>query len=519
VTTLADLTRRAHRRYANQPAIFTGIGWQTFAELGTLARRTANRLLESGCRPGDRIITALDNRPQVLVIDHALFLAGLVRVAVSSRLHGREIAAITRDSEAVVAICEPKHVEPLTAQRASLPQLHMIAAERGGDLTLAELVGPGIADNEPDVPAPSAEDVAALMYTSGTTGEPKGAVVTHGGWLAMVRAFWSELPPSGPGDVVLHAAPMSHFGGSAGSAYTFRGAGVLPVPRFEPDRILRLVHEHDVTVLPLVPTMLKELTAAAERTPANLSTLRAVPYGGSAISAPALARAHDAFGDVLYQCYGLSEALAPLTVLPARDHRYAPGVPLPDRLSSAGRPGPEVELAIMDDHGAAVAAGIDGEVWVRGVAVMPGYWRKPEQSGEVLSDGWFRTGDIGHLDENGHLYLVDRRRDVILSGGFNIYPSEVERAIADLPVVHEVVVFGVPHERWGEAVGAVVVLRPGCSATAEDVVNACRSRLASYKKPVYVEFADQLPVSATGKLRRREIRDRYWARADRKLGQ
>src|SRR5690606_15508335 len=268
----------------------------------------------------------------------------------------------------------------------------------------------------------------------------------------------------------------------------------LPVAKFEPERILRLVEQHRVTVLPLVPTMMKELTAAAEHASYDLSSLRAIPYGGSAISAAGAARARDVFGDVLYQCYGLSEALAPLTVLSARDH--ADARTYPDRLTSAGRPLPEVELVVTDAAGVAVPPGVMGEVRVRGEQVMPGYWRRPEHTAEVLlPDGWLRTGDIGRLDADGYLHLVDRQRDIIVSGGFTIYPSEVERAIAAHPDVDDVIVVGIPHERWGEAVAAVVVPRPGADLSTDDVIKACTDRIAAYKKPVHVEIVAELPVS------------------------
>jgi acyl-CoA synthetase (AMP-forming)/AMP-acid ligase II len=512
--TLADLARRAHQRYARSPAVYDGTGWWSFAELGAAARRTANRLLALGLSPGDRVVIALANCPESLVLDHAVFLSGLVRVAVSHRLHGRELAQIAADCGAAAVVCEAGHAEALAAAPAPGPRV--IA----GPDAVADLTGPGGDEADPDVPPPAPDSVAALMYTSGTTGDPKGAIATHRGWMAMVRAFWAALPPIGPGDVVAHLAPMSHFGGSAGAACTLAGAAAVPVRRYDPHAALALCADLGVTVLPLVPTMLKDLTAAAERDLVTLPALRAVPYGGSAISAHAAARAGAVFGDVLYQCYGLSEALAPITVLSAANHLVPAGADLPARLASAGRPVPEAEIQVTAPDGAPCPAGTHGEIRIRGAQVTPGYWNCPDETAKVLTpDGWLRTGDVGYLDQDGFCYLVGRDRDVIVSGGFNVLPAEVERAIAALPGVQEVVVFGVPHERWGEAVAAVVVPRDGHRLTADDVVSACRARLASYKKPVHVEFAAQLPVSATGKHRREQIRDRYWSDRFRQIGE
>ncbi|BCJ36199.1 ligase [Actinocatenispora thailandica] len=539
-TTLAVLTRRAHERYPSAPAVLGASGGLDFAALGAAARRIAYRLDRRGLRAGDRVLLALANCAELMLCEHALFGSGLVRVAVSERLHPREIAGIAADCAAALVVCEPAaapavrdllHRDEATARTVVLP-----AAEA------AALAEPGVPDRWPDRPLPGADDLAALMYTSGSTGRPKGAMVSQRGWVAMLRGFWAALPPLGPGDVAVHAAPMSHFGGSVGTAVTLRGGAAVPVRRFDPGAVLDTVARHGATVLPSVPTMLKSLTEAAAGRD-DLGCLRAIPYGGSGISAPAAARAQQVFGTVLYQCYGLSEALAPVTVLDARDH--AAGGP---RLAAAGRPTPEVEIRIVPADGqppeaaatgsvgqggagpATATGGSDvdgaassepiGEVWLRGDCVLPGYWARPEATAAARTPGgWFRTGDVGRIDADGYLYLVDRISDVIVSGGFTVYPSEVERAIAELPEVADVVVFGVSHERWGEAVAALVVPAAGAALSTADVVQACRDRLASYKKPLQVEIADSLPTSSTGKVARRALRAAAWARHERHVGQ
>jgi acyl-CoA synthetase (AMP-forming)/AMP-acid ligase II len=223
---------------------------------------------------------------------------------------------------------------------------------------------------------------------------------------------------------------------------------------------------------------------------------------------------------VLVQVYGLSEALVPLAALSPAAHSYEKGRPLPSRLSSAGRVSPFVELRIIGESGSELSQGEVGEVTVRGDTVMAGYWRRPDLTAEMIDDeGWARTGDVGFVDDDGFLHIVDRKKDVIVSGGFNIYPAEVERVIAGLEEVSEVVVVGTPSERWGEAVKAVVVVRPGFELDADRVVDVCRRNLASYKKPVEVEFVDYLPKGSTGKILRRELRDREWSGKERRVGQ
>lgn len=504
-STLLTLTRVAHERYARHPAVTDGQQSLTFAELGRAARGLAASLSAYGLQAGDRVVWALHNRPDVLVIEHALFGSGLVRVALSARLHPREIASIAHDAGAAAIFCEPAAKDELTALFDDVDAAPLVAtvgpelaALSAGPSPARSSTGPGV-DSWPSWPAPDPDDIAALMYTSGTTGEPKGAIVTHRAWLAMTRGFWSALPPVGPGDVVLHCAPMSHFGGSVGSAVTLRGGAAVTLARFAADTTLDLVAHHRATVLPCVPTILTKISAAAgDRS--DLTSLRAVVYGGSGIARQDAGKAAEVFPGRLYQCYGLAEALAPLTVLDARDHEGP-------ALETAGRPLPEVELMIKTDS--RDADDDCGEICVRGAPVTIGYWGRPDATVAAIDPaGWFNTGDVGYLDDNGMLRLVDRARDVIISGGFTVYPSEVERALREAPEVADAVVFGLPDQRWGETVTAVVVPADrDHPPSADDIIAFCRSRLASYKKPTRVRFADQLPIASTGKVDRRSLQD------------
>ena len=519
-SSVADLVRHSYERFSGSPALFVDGSWLTFAELECKAASIARSLAELGAGVGDRVVIALHNRPEVVAIEHALFLTNRVRVALSARLHPREVAAIARDCDARVLICESSHATAIRADDGLLPEAVAIVTAvptAGAAASLDELASRSAGGIEPT--QARADSVVALMYTSGTTGQPKGAIVTNRAWTAMLDAVWAELPPIGPGDVVLHAAPMSHFSGSLGYAYTLRGAATTTLGRFRVDETLETIERSRVSAVPLVPTMLKDLTVAAESGRYDLSSLRAIPYGGAAIAPTALARAQRAFGDVLYQFYGLSEALIPLTALSAADHRHAPSGPVPDRLSSAGRITPHVDLRIVDGGGQPVATGEIGEIRVRGDVVTPGYWNQPNQSAESFGDGWFRTGDLGLLDQAGYVHILDRSKDVIVTGGFTVYATEVEQVIEALDAVAEVVVVGVPSERWGEGIVAVVVRRPGHEIGSEEVIEVCEARLAAYKRPVKVEFVDMLPRTSTGKISRREVRDRFWQGRPRNVGE
>lgn len=520
---MGAILARSYKRYAARPAIL-GDGWEaSFAHLERRVYRLANALVSLGIEQGDRVVIWLENTPEFLEIEQAIFVSGYVRTALSPRLHVREVVDIINDCTASVVLTDAGRATELARRRSDMPSLCSLVgvgdADQDGVVGYADLLASAPAD-PPTRTTTAVGDVAVLLYTSGTTGRPKAAMLTHHNWMAMVRNLMAELPLIDDTDVLLHAAPMSHLSGSIGSAYYLRGAAIATMRRFEATEVLRMVEELRVTVLPVVPTMLASLTAAAEMGEYDLSSLRAIPYGGSAVSPETLLRAAAVFGDVLVQFYGLSEALVPLTALPPSGHWSVPGQPPPARLTSAGRPTPFVELRIAQEDGSESPSGQPGDIHVRGDSVMLGYWNRPDATADMINpEGWARTGDVGYLDEDGYLYIVDRKRDVIVSGGFNVYPAEVERAITFLPEVDEVVVIGTPHSHWGETVTAVITLRTGCELTPEQVISVCQEHLASYKKPTTVEFVDKLPKTSSGKLLRREVRAHYWAGHERRVGQ
>jgi long-chain acyl-CoA synthetase len=521
--TLATILERSYSRFASRTALVDGDRRLTYAELGDLAHRTAIALTDSGLEPGDRVVLLSGNRADFVVVEHALFVSGLVRVTPSVRLHAKEVAYIVNDCDARILVVEDNRVEDVRSildEMGSVERVVVLGEAPEADrrfVALGDLLRSTGAKKRWEPPV--AGDVASLLYTSGTTGSPKGATLTHANWVAMVRNSLTELPLVDEADVVLHVTPMSHLSGYLAIQYFARGAAHVVLRRFDLAETLRAIGEFGVTALPIVPTMLNRLVLEGEEGNYDLSSLRVVTYAGSPIAPDRLARGRKVFGDVLVQFYGLSETPIPLSALSPRDHAFEPGSPLPDRLSSAGRVNPFVELKIVGPDGKELPIGEVGEIMVRGDIVMAGYWGKPEKTAEMIDpEGWAATGDLGRLDRDGYLYVVDRMKDTIITGGYNVYPTEVENTISTLEAVQEVAVVGMPDERWGESVKAVVVPRPGHDLSVEDVVAVCRDNLADYKKPRSMEFVEELPKTGSGKVMRRKIRDRYLAEQRRRVG-
>lgn len=515
--TVASCLADAEERFADAPSLLCPHGWATFAEVGEMASAAARLLGEALVGQGDRVVICLPNSAVFRVLDHAVLRHGMVRVALSARLHLREVLAISVDAGASAVCIPPEQAAGLEAlfTEAGHPISVLPFSDGGEGTTIRDLLAPGPSDEVGSVIAPT--DLAMLLYSSGTTGEPKAAMITHETWMAHARNSLDCLPPIGVGDVVLAVAPMAHFGGSIALDCSFAGAATVPLADSGAAEILAATREYGVTVLPLAPVLLSRITDQVRAEASEPLRLRAIPYGGSAIDWRDLAQAAKLFPGALYQFYGLAEALVPVSCLSADDHDDAV------RLLAGGDADSVIARRIFESCGTPVT-GVDGRITahntlaVRAPAMMSGYWKQPELTASVLdSEGWFSTGDVADFGADGLLTVNGRADDVIITGGFNVQPQEVERVIAGLDIAREVCVFDVPHPVWGAAIHAAVVLDSPLAAVPKPdqllaVIRAhCAGELADYKKPLAVHAVHSMPRNPAGKLLRRMLRAEFGA--------
>jgi len=517
---VGHLLTRAAWRWPQRPAWLEGDAVVTFSEAEARVNRLAGALLALGGRPGDRIGMLIPNCSQGLETILAPMKAGMGVVPMNIRLHPGEHEYMLNDSGARILVYHQDFRTHLAAIRGNLKSVErFIAVGSGekGDLDFEDIQA-GRPATPPEVRI-QPDDLAWLFYTSGTTGRPKGAMLTHRNLLAMVQIFLLDLNPARETDVLLHAAAITHGSGISIFHHIARGAAsAFPATRsFEPRKIFEAVQRYRVTTMFLAPTMIHMLTTSGAHGDYDLASLHTVFYGGGPMYVEQQQAAVRMFGPIFCQLFGQGEAPMLCTTLPKAEHLAADDPVKQRRLASAGRETTAVRVRVVDDEDRDTPPGTPGEIVVRGDLVMKGYWGKPEATAETLRNGWLHTGDVGHLDADGYLYITDRKKDMIISGGANIYPREVEEIICTHPAVHEVAVVGVPDEKWGESVRAVVVLRPGARATEAEIIEHCRQHLASYKKPASVDFLPELPKNAYGKILKRELRERYWAGRERRV--
>ena len=517
---VGHLLTRAALRWPNRHAWIEGDAVVTFQEAEARVNRLARGLRSLGASSGDRVGMLVPNCRQGLETILAPMKAGMGVVPMNVRLHPSEHEFMLNDSGARVLVYHEdlrSHLSSIRDRLETVERFVVIGQGEPSDLVFEELVAGG----SPAAPTAVVErdDLAWLFYTSGTTGRPKGAMLTHRNLLAMAQIFLLDLNPARETDVLLHAAAITHGSGVSIFHHIARGAAsAFPTTRaFEPRRIFEAIQRYRVTTMFLAPTMIHMLTTSGVQREYDLSSLHTIFYGGGPMYVEQQQEAVSTFGPIFCQLFGQGEAPMVCTTLPKSEHAPGDDPAARRRLASAGRETTGVQVRILDDHDDPVPPGTSGEIAVRGDLVMKGYWNRPAATAETLRNGWLHTGDIGHLDEDGYLYVTDRKKDMIISGGSNVYPREVEEVICTHPAVLEVAVIGVPDEKWGESVKALVVPRPAAQVSEADIIEHCRRHLASYKKPTSVAFLSELPKNAYGKILKRELREPYWASRNRNV--
>jgi acyl-CoA synthetase (AMP-forming)/AMP-acid ligase II len=500
---VADVVREIASERGERAAIRHRDRELTYGELDARSNRLAQALLALGARKGSRVAYLDRTAPEVVELLFATSKIGAVTVPLNWRLAPRELSVILEDARPRVLVAGSTYAGlagELTADLSPAPELIVVGAGYEHLLAAHDPVDPGVRGDS--------GDVVLQLYTSGTTGVPKGVLTTHRNLAAAAETspHWAFDCDS----VSLTPLPMFHIGG-IGWAFLglWNGATTILVSEFDPEAVLDVLEQKRVTNAVFVPTMLQLLTAVPGAAERDYSALRSIAYGASPITTPVLKAALRTFGCPLYGVYGLTESTGGVIQLDPADHD--PDGPRRHLLRSAGRPFPWVELRIADPAtGAVLGTGEVGEVWLRAPNVTPGYFNRPAETEAALSgDGWLRTGDGGYVDEEGYLFLTDRIKDMIVSGGENVYPIEVEEALAQHPDVVDVTVIGVPHERWGEAVKALVVKRADSAPAADELIAFARERLAGYKLPRSIDFVDEFPRTPSGKVLKRELRERY----------
>ncbi|MHB8894564.1 MAG: o-succinylbenzoate--CoA ligase [Candidatus Geothermincolia bacterium] len=484
----------------------------TNIEFNRRVNKLANSLADVGITRGERVAALFPNNPEFLELLFAAGKVGAIMVPLNFRLAPPELAYILDDCGANVLV----YTHDFAFQAAALKELatgvkHFIAVGQGneGDTDYEAWISPA-SDAEPEVPREvTLDDPHFIMYTSGTTGRPKGAVLTHGNtlWNGVNAILMYTLSEA---DTNLVAAPLFHIGGlSAAATPTIYSGGKVVLTRFfVPDQVLEFIEKYGVTTMFGIPIMFLLMSMSEKFETTDMSSIRAMIAGGAPCPVPLIEKYQDK-GVVFSQGYGLTETAPAVSALPEDD--------IVRKRGSAGKPCFHVEIKIFDEEDKELPQGEMGEIVIKGPNVFKEYWKMPEETARALKDGWFHTGDMGRMDEEGYLYIVDRKKDMIISGGENIYPAEVEECIFAHPMVADVGVVGMHDQKWGEAPLALVVRVEGQEPSEEDIINFCKDRLARYKTPKKVIFVDELPRTPTGKILKKELRAMYVEGGDRSI--
>jgi acyl-CoA synthetase (AMP-forming)/AMP-acid ligase II len=510
---VGTLWTKTARSFPDNLSIAYGDYELTYQQANERINKLANGLRGLGIKKGSNVAILLHNCPEFIEALYACFKAGLGAVPINFRLHPKECSFIVANSESQAVVLGEDFRDSLYALKGEMPRVKhyiCITDPLEGMVTYENLIKDQSAvfrDEEVE-----RDHLAWIFYTSGTTGRPKGAMLTHHNLMVMTMNFFADMCPLGPEDAILHAAPLSHGSGLYCLPNVAKGAAhvILKSKTFDPKIVFETIQRRRVTNMFLAPAMIKRLITSPEIDRYDLGSLKCIHYGGAPIYVEDLKASVKKLGQIFVQLFGQAEAPMTISYLRQEEHLLKGTEEQMKRLTSAGIPRTDLEVKIVEDQDRDLPPGQMGEIVVRGEVVMKGYWKNPEATAETLRGGWLHTGDLGIMDEKGYVYILDRAKDMIISGGENIYSREIEDVILKHPAVHEVAVIGVPDEKWGEAIKAFVALREGQKATEEEIINFCKEHLASYKKPKSVEFIDAIPKNPYGKVLKRDLREKYW---------
>lgn len=514
---IGSLVVRAARFWGDRIALKDEQKTVTYSELDERSNRLVNALNDLGVNKGDRVGVLAWNRAEIVEAEVALYKGGFIRVPINARLSAQEAVHVCNDSQASVLIVDPQHLEAATLALAECPTVSHILV-MGTDVaenSLEAALSNASADLE--LPDLSTEDVAVLHYTSGSSGVLKAAMQTVGNKLSTVRKLtYRARIHVDRAETMVHVGPITHASGMSILPLLVQGHTHVILSRFDVDSYLATLEREKAAQTYLVPTMINRILASENKDKYDLSNLRQIRYGAAPISAARLKEAIEFFGPILNQGYGSGELNHSVCILTEADHASAMNGH-PERLTSCGRAVFDTEVIIVDDNGNEMPTGERGEMVVRGQDVMKGYWNAPDLTEAALINGYYHTGDIAYMDEYGYLFIVDRKKDMIVSGGFNVYPNEVENALYHHPSVFEACVVGAPDPDMGEVVKAVIVLNDGYQANEAELIEHCANELGKFKKPESVDFVQELPKNNNGKIQRRDVRAVYWEGQDRQV--
>ena len=491
----------------------------SFIEVGNLSCRIANKLLALGLPKETKGAIWSTNDVKAWACTLGLWRANMTWIPVNARNAAEENHYVLDAFDCEVMFYQSEFAAVIAELRPRLPGIkHWVCIDADvADAPSLEAWISGQPATKPDV-ACNMDDVIVLSSTGGTTGKPKGVMNTHRSTQTFIAHFMLACAyRNGEKPVNLAAAPMTHTAGLLSMPCTAQGGTVVVVTKPDPALMLQAIARHKVTEFFLPPTVIYRLLEMPGIEKVDLSSVKYLMYGAAPMSVEKLKRAIEVFGPIMAGGYGQTEAPASISNLRPDEHLVDGKLASDERLSSVGRPNPLIRVEMMNDQNQILPRGETGEICVRGDLVMKGYYKQPDKTAETIVDGWLHTGDIGHVDAEGYLHITDRKKDMIISGGFNVYPSEVEQAIWSHPAVQDCAVIGVPDEKWGEAVKAVVELNPGASVTAEELLALCKDKLGSVKAPKSVDFVAALPRSPVGKVLKKDLREKYWAGTQRRI--